>query len=219
MPVATTQKTVFGGETFTMKVNVNKHGMFTIKLPEYSHKALGMESVKSDTLPGAVRKFEEQRALYGKMLQSRRRVIRYSFLLQDKSSRFGCENGERNDLHFGIGKGLQFAVANCMEIVHKDHSDKELRRSYVSDKKQPYGTAYCFGNFDGIEDTRIGIKTIEWSEKHQGWFLSLCMAFDALIDWVKLLDENQGQLLNLIKHSSVTGMKVLSLTEEGKGNE
>lgn len=212
MPVATTQKTVFGGKEFTMRVNVNKHGTFTIRLPVYSHRALGVELVESNTLPGAVKKFEEQRSLYGKTLRSRRRVIRYSFLLQDKSSRYGPENGERNDLHFGIGKGLQFAVANCTETTYKDPEGKELRRSYDGDKDQPYGAAYCFGNFDGIEDTRKGIKTIGWSEERQAWFLSFCAAFDALIDRVKLLDENQGQLIRLMERFPMMPAGVLSLT-------
>jgi len=129
-------------------------------------------------------------------------VIRYVFEINDKTHRYSGQD-ERDDLTFGVGKGVQFGVANMIETAHADADGKILRQSYTEDNKQPYAPGYQYSRFRGMESTIDDIQTIEWSQEREDWFVALCRAMDVLIEKLKTLDEDQQLLLTAVESGSL----------------
>lgn len=215
------ESTFFGSKPFKLRVNVDKHGIFRIKLPDWSHGALGELQIEATTLDEAVREFRRLQDAYAKLLQEKRKVIRYVFQLQEKTGVYDRDKTERNDISFGIGKGFQFGVANVWEIIHRDADGKEISRTYeyccdtddeTSDKKQrseqPYPAGFSFGSFQDMTAFDIGARVIEWSPEREEWFVALCKAINTLIKQMKTLDDDQAELLERVASRKALGWGV-----------
>jgi hypothetical protein len=205
MAIVKTWKTYFGGEPFTVRVNVLKSGWFRIQLPGAAHEALGLTYVEADTMVKAMEAFEKQKNRYAGLLQSERRVIRYIFTIQNRKTRYDPDNLGRNDMHFGIGTGLRLGVANAMETMHKSSSGDERRRSYKLDYEQPYPDTYRYASHGGLA-TEEDCHTIDWTPEREAWFLKFCAALDSLIAQVRALDEDEGKLLEAVSNRLMLGV-------------
>ena len=201
MPTVKTQSTRFGGKPFRMRVTVLKDGVFRIRLPEWSHEALGQEVIEEKTLDKAEREFEAVRGRFGEMLRATRKVIRYRFFIQDKTQRYCGPEDERSDIGFGIGKGVQLGVGNYTETAHADADGKILRYSYEDDDgKQPYPQGYQYGDFDCLTADRVEAQTIDWTAEREAWFVALCGGLDSLIAKLKSLDEDKTRFLEAVSN-------------------
>lgn len=204
MPVVKTWTTYFGGHETKVRVYCNTKGMFTIKLPPAAKETLGVEKIVEETMDKAIREFESVRQQVADSLKTERKVIRYQFLLQEKHGRYH-QGDQRDDIGFGIGKGIQFAVTNLVEVTSRKSTGEESHKTYRyewSDEREvesPYPEAYRYGCFDDLSDTDHSVQTIEWTEERERWFLSLCAAMDSLIANIKALDENPQLLLQAVQ--------------------
>ena len=214
MPCVKTEKGYFGGQEFTMRVNVGKDGMIRIKLPEGAHGALGMEKVEKDTLHAAIEEFKKQKKKYSGMLTSQKMVIRYTFRLQDKTDRYSCDNTERDDISFGIGKGIQFGIANLYETTHYNSDGEVCRKEYDyragddidEDIEQPYPDGYDYATHGAMAEARSHeCNVVDWTEEREAWFMNLCKLMDGLIGKLKTLDENQDLLLEAVNSQLLLG--------------
>lgn len=198
MPVVKTESTYFGGKPFRMRVNIAADGKFKIRLPDYSHEALGETHVESKTMHKAIEEFERLGKVYAKMLQQERKVIRYVFRIQEQERKYGERDHIRSDISFGVGKGVQFGVANLIETTHCDADGEVQRHSYeYPNDDQPYPLGYNFGDFDSMRTFKES-HTVEWTEERECWFMSLCQALDSLIGKIKKLDESESVLLQAV---------------------
>jgi len=196
MATVKSEKTYFGGKAFTMRVNVASDGIFRIKLPVHAIEALSVDVIEKATLTEAVKEFERLSRNYANMLTVDRKVIRYCFRLQDKTHRHVPKEGERDDIGFGIGKGLQFGVVNMIETAHKDSDGDVKRRSYKPATDDPYPAGYGYGQFDSIGSCEA--HTVDWTIEREAWFLGFCDALDTLIAKTKELDEDKSKLLEAV---------------------
>jgi hypothetical protein len=215
MPCVKTEKGYFGGKEFTMRVNVAGDGVFRINLPKWAHGALGVEKIEKDTLDAAIKEFKKQREKYLGMLSSQKKVIRYMFKIQDKTARYGGGKGERDQLQFGVGKGIQFGIANLFETTHYSADGKVLRKEYdhhssrdidAEKIEQPYPEGYNYSQFGAMASARSHeCNVVEWTQEREDWFMALCMCLDGLIGKLKSLDENQDLLLEAVKSQLLIG--------------
>ena len=193
-----TETTIFG-DRFVARFNVDKNGVFSVKLPDWSHAALGKSEIKGKTLSEVEKLFQSERERYAKIRQSTSEVILYKFELQDKTGAWNGDKDERDDMSFGIGKGIQFAVCNALETQHYGVDGELVRRSYKTDPDQPYPLGYDYGKFGSLVERNLGFQVMEWTQDREDWFLNLCKAMDGLISKIKTLDEQQVLLLSAIQ--------------------
>lgn len=191
MPQVKQRSTFFGGKEFIMRVRVGKDGTFRISVPKYAQDALGLKEVTGETLDKAERTFEKLRVIYGNSLTENRRVIGYTFSINNKAERHGGPV-KRNDMSFCAGAGVVLSVENYLQTEHKNADGDHLRYSYRSDDKQPYPPEFQFSHFN--RSAKEG-HVIEWTEKNEAFFVCLCNALLDLIDKLESLDDNQEALL------------------------
>jgi hypothetical protein len=198
MPIVRTETTLFG-ERFVAIFKVDKDGLFSIKLPAWSHAALGKSSVSGRTLADVERLFNLERDRYAKLRQTSSKVILYNFELQDKTGKYNGAKDERSDMGFGVGKGLQFAICNALETQHFGVSGEIERRSYKEATDQPYPLGYNYGQFGCLIARHESCQVMDWTQDRENWFLHLCRAMGGLIARIKAIDEQQSLLLSAIR--------------------
>ena len=139
MPQIKQETTYFGGKQFIMRVRCGKDGEFRINLPKYSVEALGTDEVVSDTMAKAISRFNALRLQYSGSLTKVKRVICYTFSINDKTDSY-CDPDGDDDMSFSPGCGVVLAVVNCVRTDHRDADGKHLRFSYKDGPtpEQPY---------------------------------------------------------------------------------
>lgn len=218
-----THATLFGRQRTVMKITVDKRGVFHAKIPTWATAALGIDEVTAKTMEACEDAWIYQRVVFEQTLQKERKVIRYAFRIQDKEDRY-CDPDGRDDLSFGVGKGVQIAVANCIETIYFNAEGEECRRSYrwaneeVEDESdmprdvQPYPIGYQFANFEGLTSASLShAQTIEWTPEREAWFVALCGAMDGLIAKMRELGENPKTLLE-----EVASGRLLTMGDAGR---
>ena len=185
-----------------MRVRVNKDGVFRITLPKYSHDALAMKEVTSDTQSGAVHKFDKLRVIYGNMLNKDDRVIAYQFSINRKRERHTGKD-ERYDMAFSTGAGVVLGVANYRRTSHCDADGKHMRYSYDQENNQPYPREFQYSKFSHCI-ARDG-TTIEWTQEREVFFTRLCDALLIIATKLESLDEKESLLEHKVSGQLLIG--------------
>ena len=233
MPKVKTEKTMFGGKEFTMVVNCNSSGEFTINLPKESHQFLGVKRVTGKTMEEAIKKFKAARKKLGESLVEVERAIRYEVQIKFE---------DRSDFSFARGICVGLQVENGYRSTTKDTNGKVIHTKFSNDHpqvnyweetdcktcpdcngcisvcgcdndRQIQGCSDCGRPVqhapqpypDGFFNNSFSSdkKVMSWTPEREAFFMKLCTGMIEIARGLKIIDEDDEVRDKLVEMGSI----------------